>query len=254
MRDQTDLRTQVEALSARAARRGIAQHQQADLVRTLSHELANSLGVVANVTYLLPKVSAEARSKLFDSLAAQTRSLSQLLEDLRSAAPPVHHKLDAQPLHLQPVLNEVMQACAALVQSRDLDLQLLVPRGAIELVADAAKLHQIVFNLTANAIRYTPSGGKVWLIATIEGPMVVIRVEDNGAGLDSEKLARLTDLLVDDPSRSHMHEEGAGLGLRVAHELVVLHGGTLEARSDGVGKGSVFSVRLPLSSLDARAR
>jgi PAS domain S-box-containing protein len=252
MRDQTDLRTQIEALSTRAARREIAQHQQADLVRTLAHELANSLGVVSNVTYLLPKVSSEARAKLFDSLASQTRALAQLLEDLRNSAPPPAHTLDARPLRLQTVLQEVVEACGPLVQSRDLELQLLVPRGDIELVADAAKLHQIVFNLTSNAIRYTPSGGKVWLIGSIEGPLVVIRVEDNGAGLDSEKLARLSDLLINDPPREHVYEEGTGLGLRVAHELVVLHGGTLEARSKGVGKGSAFSVRLPLSPTEPR--
>ncbi len=248
MRDQTERRTQMETLGNRATLRENSQSQQADLVRMLAHELANSLGVVSNVTYLLPKVAAEARTKLFDSLQSQTRLLSQLLEDLRQSVPPVRHALNARNMELQAALRGVVDACAPLAQARQVELQLLAPKGLIEFMADPDKFHQIIFNIVAHAIHCTPSGGNVWVNATVEGGAVVVRVEDDGEGLSSEELADLSAMFVQDVAAPSSGSDARRLGLEAAHELVVLHRGTIEARSDGPGKGTAYSVRLPLTS------
>ncbi len=247
MRDQTERRTQLEALVNRATLRQSSQSEQADLVRMLAHELANSLGVVSNVTYLLPKVAAEARAKLFDSLQSQTRLLSQLLDDLRHSVPPARHAVNARPVQLQAALRGVVDACAPLAQARLLELQLLAPQGVIEFMADPDKFHQIVLNVTSHAINSTPSGGNVWVNATTEGGAVVVRVEDDGEGLSSDELEQLSAMFVHDVARHGAGTDARRLGLEAAHELVVLHGGTIEARSDGPGRGSAFSVRLPLT-------
>jgi two-component system CheB/CheR fusion protein len=122
---------------------------------------------------------------------------------------------------------------------------LLLPTR-IELDADADRLHQVFVNLLSNAIKYTPEGGKVWLKATVEGEEAVARVVDNGVGIAAEMLPRIFELFTQEETSRPMDEGGLGLGLSLVQELVSLHRGTVQVRSEGRNKGSEFTVRLPL--------
>jgi signal transduction histidine kinase len=106
-------------------------------------------------------------------------------------------------------------------------------------------------NLLTNAIKYTPEGGGVWLKATVEGGEAVFRVEVTGVGIETAMLPRIFDLFTQEESSFGNSQGGLGLGLPLVKELVALHGGTIQVRSEGRDKGSEFTVRLPLSKIAA---
>ena len=112
--------------------------------------------------------------------------------------------------------------------------------------ADADRIQQVIVNLLLNAARYTPPGGRISLSVAAEGEMGVVRVQDTGAGIPPEQLAEIFELFTQVHPDNVASRAGMGIGLALARELVTLHGGTIQARSDGVGKGSEFIVRLPL--------
>lgn len=116
----------------------------------------------------------------------------------------------------------------------------------IALPADRERLEQVVQNLLINAIKYTRSGGTIWLQATTEGEQAVIRLQDTGVGISGEILPKIFDMFTQEPRSVHLARGGSGIGLSVVKQWVDAHGGTVEVRSDGIGKGSEFTVRLPL--------
>jgi signal transduction histidine kinase len=120
----------------------------------------------------------------------------------------------------------------------------LVPPVPVAIVADRERVHQIVFNLLHNAIKYTPAGGRIWLRCTVEIDHAVIKVEDTGVGIEPSLLPVIFDLFTqENPQQS---EGGFGVGLSLVRDLVHAHGGFVEVRCDGKGHGCEFSVRLPL--------
>jgi signal transduction histidine kinase len=118
----------------------------------------------------------------------------------------------------------------------------------ITLEADALRLQQVLVNLIGNASKFSPDGGKIWIKATVEGDEAVLRVEDRGRGIPSELLPHIFELFTQStaPSRDDAARSGLGLGLTLVKSFVELHHGTVQARSEGVGKGAEISVRLPL--------
>ena len=122
-----------------------------------------------------------------------------------------------------------------------------MPGTPIVLTADAARLQQMVANLLQNALKYTPAGGRIWVKAATEQDEVVIRVEDNGIGIAPDMLPKIFDLFTQEAPNSIESEGGLGIGLALVTELAKLHGGFVEVRSQGKGKGSEFTVRLPLT-------
>ncbi|HJY42659.1 MAG TPA: ATP-binding protein, partial [Steroidobacteraceae bacterium] len=114
--------------------------------------------------------------------------------------------------------------------------------------ADADRIQQVIVNLLLNAARYTPPGGRISLSVAAEGELGVVRVQDTGAGIPPEQLAEIFELFTQVHPENVESRAGMGIGLALARELVALHGGTIQARSDGLGKGSEFIVRLPLNA------
>jgi len=128
------------------------------------------------------------------------------------------------------------------------DLTVLIPPAAVEIWADRERVHQIVFNLLHNAIKYTPEYGRIWLHCTSDPDYAVITVEDTGIGISAELLPVIFDLFTqENPSHS---EGGFGVGLSLVKDLVDAHQGFVEVSCDGKGKGAVFAVRLPLQRRD----
>ena len=132
-----------------------------------------------------------------------------------------------------------------LVEERKHELLLSFTSTDLRLEADPTRLEQILVNLLTNAAKYTPAGGRIQLIAGVEGDEVVFRVRDNGVGIPPELLPRMFDLFAQGDRSLARSEGGLGIGLTLVRSLAELHGGTVTATSDGPGKGSEFVVRLP---------
>jgi PAS domain S-box-containing protein len=248
LRDRTDLRLHVDTLEARLAESRQAAERIRSFLRTLGHELRNPLAPLQNAAAIVQRTNSDPRAdKAVDIMLAQLQVLNRLADELmevaRLEAGQVRLKLERQ--DLRKLLAETHEGFRATAAARGLNLVLMVPKGPLWVGLDKPKLQQAVSNLVSNAIKYTPAGGKVWLRATQEGGDVVLRVEDTGVGIPPELLPRLFDLFSRGASATAVEPGGMGLGLAVVRELVELHGGDVQARSSGPGKGSEFTVRLP---------
>jgi two-component system CheB/CheR fusion protein len=133
-----------------------------------------------------------------------------------------------------------------LIRQRRHEVEVVAPEGAVTVEGDRDRLHQVVVNLLVNAAKYTPEGGNIWVKVTTEGEEAVLKVGDNGVGIPTEMLPRIFDLFTQVESTRGASRGGLGIGLALVKNLVALHGGSVQVRSDGVGKGSEFAVRLPL--------
>jgi signal transduction histidine kinase len=171
------------------------------------------------------------------------RLVDDLLDSVRIHAGKV--TLHKEELILQGVLAAAVESVTSMIEDRKQTLDLLVPPGEIAVVGDPVRLQQVFSNLLTNAIRYTPEGGRIWVKTTVEGDEAVVRVEDNGAGIEPVMLSHIFELFAQ-VHTPEPDEAGLGIGLALVKELVVLHGGTVQANSDGLGKGSDFIVRLPI--------
>jgi len=142
-------------------------------------------------------------------------------------------------------LNETAAVVRSAAIAKMQDFTVLLPAAPLEIEADRERLHQIVFNLLHNAIKYTPEHGRIWLHCTLEPGFAVIKVEDTGMGISAELLPVIFNLFTQEsPERS---EGGFGVGLSLVKDLVDAHEGFVEVMCDGKGKGSVFAVRLPVA-------
>jgi two-component system CheB/CheR fusion protein len=121
-----------------------------------------------------------------------------------------------------------------------------MPPGPIHIDADPARLEQVFVNLINNAAKFTPEAGRIWIKITTEGEQGVVHIEDTGIGIPHEMLPRIFELFTQVESARTQSQGGLGIGLSLVKTLVALHGGSVQVRSDGPGKGSEFSVRLPL--------
>jgi CheY-like chemotaxis protein len=146
------------------------------------------------------------------------------------------------------VVAQAVETSRPLVEARRHELTLHGPAGPVWLVADAARLEQVLANLLNNAAKYTEEGGRIGLEVALEDREVVIRVRDTGIGIPAEMLPRVFDLFVQADRSLDRSQGGLGIGLTLVKSLVELHGGRVEARSGGPGQGSEFTVRLPLGA------
>ena len=140
------------------------------------------------------------------------------------------------------------------MDSQGLRFSLVIGDEPLKIEGDASRLEQVCANLLTNAAKYTPSGGHVSLETIAEGGEAVIRIKDDGVGIAPDMIEAIFDLFVQPNRTLERAQGGLGVGLTLAKSLVEMHGGTLEARSDGEGKGSTFEVRLPLSTAQPQQR
>ncbi len=216
---------------------------------TLAHEMRNPLAPLSNAAQLLRgDVSSETGKEALRIIDRQIALLSRLVEDLmdtaRISAGKVQLKLAV--MDLREVFDAAAQTARPLAEARGLEFQVLPIAGAVPVCVDAQRMHQVFTNLLDNAIKYTPRGGKVNFNMTTEGGDAIVRVEDTGIGMSAEIQPRIFDVFTQEDSARQLARGGVGLGLPLVHDLVALHSGTVQARSEGRDKGSVFTVRLPL--------
>jgi PAS domain S-box-containing protein len=249
VRNRTDVKTQTEALENQLKALTEAAQRHRIFLGTLAHELRNPLTPLANALHIIragsPPAPGDEALRIIDrQLALLRRLVDDLMEATRSGA----GKVDLQLALLD--LTEPFQAAAdamrPIAEARGHTFEVVPIAGQVPVRADAQRLQQVFVNLLDNAVKYTPPGGRIVYNLTTEGGDAIVRVEDSGIGMSAEIQPRVFDLFTqEEASRAHA-SGGVGLGLPLVRDLVMLHGGTVQARSDGRDKGSVFTVRLPM--------
>ena len=240
-RDLTD-RKRIEALEK-------AERQTSEFLAMLAHELRNPLAPISNALNLLARKPTSDPAELWvrEVLARQTGQMTRLVDDLLdvSRISRAAVVLDRKPIDLRSVVRNAADASRQWFDERSQAFEVLLPDERLMVEADEVRLNQVVQNLLHNAAKYTPNGGRITLAAAREGEHALVRVRDSGVGMSSELLGSAFDLFKQGSQGLERSEGGLGVGLTLVQRLVTLHGGTVEALSDGPGKGSEFVVRLP---------
>jgi PAS domain S-box-containing protein len=251
IRDKTDLRSRIEALENKVQAFQASQERTHRFLSTLGHELRNPLAPLQTACHIIARLTTDPRvEKALGIISQQVAVLSRLAEDLMevSRAGAGKLKLDLETVDLRKVLNEAVYGMRQSAAEKGVELECLLPEARLEVKLDAQRFQRVVLNLVGNAIKYTPQGGRVWVKATQEGRDVILRVEDTGIGIAPDVLPRIFDLFTQESLAADMVPSGLGIGLTIVKELVELHGGQVQARSAGTGKGAEFTVRLPAAS------
>jgi two-component system, sensor histidine kinase len=221
-----------------------------DFLATLAHELRNPLHPIRGAVDLLrlhPGLDAEVQLS-HDVIDQQVNHLARLIDDLLDVARITRDKLQLRKerLSLSDVLRSSVEASRAFLASHGHEAVVAFPAERVQIEGDRVRLVQVLVNLLNNAAKYTPNGGKIWLATSVEGDKATISVKDSGIGIASDQLSHICDKFYQVERSPEWSESGLGLGLALARRLVELHGGTLEVRSEGLGKGSEFVVFLPI--------
>ena len=242
------LQAQVASEAADDARR-----QQTEFLHRLAHELRAPLAPLRHACALLaqPRGAAtlQAAREVIDR---QVDHLALLVDDLLDAARLRTGRLSLRlaTTDLQQVLAAAVQTCQTLMELRAQSLQLHLPAGPALLHGDTARLTQVFSNLLSNASKYTPLGGHITLALALHSNGASIQVSDDGIGISAQALAHVFDAYVQEAHAVRRDDSGLGLGLTLARELVLAHGGRITAHSAGLGQGTCIDVWLPLQPGD----
>ena len=235
-----------------------ADRRKDEFLATLAHELRNPLAPIRNGLQVLrlsgteSEMVAEARSMMERQLSQMVR----LVDDLLDVSRITRNKLDLrrQRVALAAVVHSAVETSRPLIEQARHTLSLTLPPGPVHIDADLVRLAQVFSNLLNNSAKYTEPGGRIWLTAEVSGHEVAVRVRDTGLGIPAEALPRIFEMFSQVDRNMEQAQGGLGIGLTLVRRLVEMHGGTVEARSEGPGKGSEFIVRLPLMKEGAVGR
>jgi protein-histidine pros-kinase len=250
IRDVTSHRRLEDELRRRSRALEEVDRQKDQFLSVVVHELRSPLSVLtlAGQILRLPQADRAVREQTLSSLERQTAHMARLVEDLldlsRIRCGGVTLRREA--VDLRTILVNAVEMGLPLFESRKHHLQVAQAPEPLWVVGDPTRLVQVVSNLLTNAAKYTPEGGHIWLSAAKRGEAAAVRIRDDGVGIPKEMLSRVFELFVQVEPRESGGAGGLGIGLAVVRHLVELHGGTVEATSDGPGKGSEFVLHLPL--------
>jgi CheY-like chemotaxis protein len=223
-----------------------------EFLAVVSHELRSPLNAILGYARMAGSKShnAAAVARYSEIIVRHAKMQHQLIEDLLDTARVISGKLKLElaTADLRLVLEEAVEVVRPAADAKRIDLETRFGRAPKQLLCDAARLRQVVWNLLQNAIKFTPEGGRVELRMKRAGQSVHLIVSDTGRGIEPDFLPAVFDRFSQgDMSRTRRHG-GLGLGLALAKQLVEMHGGTIEAASEGAGRGATFTVTLPLGA------
>ena len=234
-----------------------ADRRKDEFLALLAHELRNPLAPIRYAISAVrnPASTTEQKDRSFDIIDRQVAHMGRLLDDLldisRITLGTVALKKEAT--SLAKVIETSVEAAQPFIDAKRHELTIGLPGHAVTLEADPVRLAQIFSNLLINAAKYTTRGGHIEVSATDADGQVTVTVLDNGIGISPDMMPRLFTLFSQAQPALARTEEGLGVGLTMVRALVDLHGGTVEARSEGIGRGSEFIVRLPAGQVDRDA-
>lgn len=246
--------------SEREARRNAEEANRAkdSFLALLSHELRNPLAPISSAASLLQMAPQDAATVHHASnvIARQVGHMKELIDDLMDVSRVTRGlvALERAPLDLRPVLDAALEQVRPLLESRNHTLQIAAPPHPVVVDGDRTRLVQVVANLLNNAAKYTPPGGAVRLELAREDDGARIRVIDNGMGIAPALLPRVFDLFTQAERTPDRAQGGLGVGLALVRSVVQLHGGRVHAHSAGEGLGSTFTVALPASRSEVKAK
>jgi signal transduction histidine kinase/CheY-like chemotaxis protein len=227
-----------------------ADRRKDEFLATLAHELRNPLAPIRTGLDILRIRSgdAQATQRATDIMERQLRQMVRLVDDLLDVSRINTGKLAIKMgrVELKAVVNDALEVVRPYIELHGHELAIDLPDRPVFLHGDATRLAQILSNLLNNAAKYTNRGGRVSLVASVEEKILTVVVADNGIGIAPDMLDSVFEMFVQVDSTLERSNAGLGVGLSLTRRLVELHGGTIVADSDGLGKGSRFTVRLPI--------
>jgi two-component system CheB/CheR fusion protein len=226
-----------------------ADRRKDEFLAMLAHELRNPLAPIRNAVQIMkaPAANDSVRVQARGLLERQVEHLVRLIDDLLDVSRITRGKIQLrkEPVALADVVSRAVETSRPLIDERRHQLTVELPSEPVFLDADITRLSQVLANLLNNAGKYTEEGGQIWLTAECVGGEAVIKVRDTGMGITPEILPRVFDLFTQADRSLDRSQGGLGIGLTLVRSLVQMHGGTVQAFSDGSGLGSEFVVRLP---------
>jgi len=234
---------------SRARREAEAANRAKDeFLAMLGHELRNPLAPILTALQLMNLRGDKSNLHERTIIDRQVRHLMRLVDDLLDVSRIARGKIELrqETIDLADVVAAAVESTSPLLEKRNHHLTVDVPKG-LRLHGDMSRLIQVVVNVLSNAAKYTEPRGDIHVAARGEGEHIELRVRDSGIGISAEMMPHIFEMFAQERQALDRASGGLGLGLTIVKSLVDLHGGTVEARSDGVGKGSEFVIRLPVA-------
>jgi PAS domain S-box-containing protein len=232
-----------------------ADRKKDEFLATLAHELRNPLAPIRNALQIMrlsgkTEVQEDARNVIERQLKQMVHLVDDLLDVSRISQGKVELRLELA--DVASAVHTALETSRPLIEvgKHDLTVSLPLPQSLM-VRADMTRLCQIIANLLNNAAKYTPDGGRIEVSAQREDGLAVVRVKDSGVGISPTMLPRVFDMFAQVDAQSERAQGGLGIGLALVKQLVAMHGGEVQAHSDGPGQGSEFTVRLPLAEAGA---
>jgi PAS domain S-box-containing protein len=227
-----------------------AARRREEFLAMLSHELRNPLAAVLAAAKVMraKNIRPDGMGKARDIVERQSRHMARLLDDLLDVSRITRGgiELRKEDIDLREVIRTAIEALMPVLDERQSKLTVDLPDEILPIRGDTARVQQVIVNLLSNAARYSPPGSLIVLSASAHGDFVVLTVKDQGRGISPSMLTDIFEMFVQDEQGLERSTGGLGIGLTLVRQIVELHGGQVEARSEGVGKGSEFVVRLPV--------
>ena len=239
------------------ARRSEAAAEEAsrlkdEFLATLSHELRTPLNAILGWVQMLQAgvVSPERLRHAIDVIGRNTNLQARLIEDILDVSRIISGKLEIEraPILLSPLIDTVVSGAMPAAQAKNIELVKTAPIDLPIIDGDAKRLHQVLGNVLSNAVKFTPSGGRIDVRSAYEDEAIIIEVQDSGAGIPPEFLPYVFDRFRQADSSAIRRHGGLGLGLAIARHLIEQHDGSIHATSDGPGLGTTVHIRLPISA------
>jgi PAS domain S-box-containing protein len=232
----------------RRARQALEASNRAkdEFLAMLGHELRNPLSAVRNAVATATRDESR-RARALEIAERQAEQLGRLIDDLLDVARIAQGRitLRKERVHLNDIIEQAVESTRSFIESRGIELSVAIAAESIRVDADPARLQQVLVNLLSNAAKYTEARGRIDLTSERRGDEVAVRIRDTGIGIAPEMLPRIWDLFTQADRALDRAPGGLGIGLTVARRLVDLHGGRIEAFSQGLGAGAEFVVTLP---------
>jgi PAS domain S-box-containing protein len=234
-----------------------ADRRKDEFLAMLAHELRNPLAPIRNAVQIFRAKAPPVPELRWagEVVERQVRQMTRLVDDLLDVSRITRGRVELrrERIDLATVVNEAIEASRPLIKKWGHQLSVSLPPEPVLLDADPARLAQVIGNLLNNAAKYTDQGGRIELLAGTKGEWVSIRVRDNGIGIPKEKLRNIFELFTQIDPLVERSQGGLGIGLTLVQRLTEMHGGRVEAFSDGPGRGSEFVIELPLAVAPAQA-
>jgi PAS domain S-box-containing protein len=222
-----------------------------EFLATISHELRTPLSAILGWARMLRlgQLTPEQTAKALDTIERNAHAQAQLVDDLLDVSRIITGKLrmDVRPADPNSFIDAAVEAVRPAADAKGVRVQKVIDTGSISIPGDPVRLQQVVWNLLSNAIKFTPRGGRVQIRSERVNSHLEIVVSDTGQGIPPEFLPHVFDRFRQADQKTSRHHGGMGLGLSIVRHLVEMHGGTVQASSEGEGRGATFTVKLPIT-------